>query len=265
MVKDVRIVVANPAGNITIFVLDEFSREQYQSVATQLLAMEEFQAEQVAFITGDGKMEMCGLEFCGNASRSFGLITALYRGFKGYCQIDVDVSGSDEILTVDVDTTTSYTHIKMPMPLSITTLENTPIEMINGSKLVDLGGIIHVVLADVEASRENFDVIKEYINEKYNPAAMGVMFYDTKNGSLIPVVYVQDVDTTYFEGSCGSGATAVAIAFADEEDNGTFKFTLPQPAGTITSTVEKTNGKLDAVYIEGPVTLSQTINVKIDC
>ncbi len=53
---------------------------------------------------------------------------------------------------------------------------------------------------------------------------MGVMFYDTARNVLTPVVYVKDVDTTYFEGSCGSGSTAVAAAFCQEERSGTFSF-----------------------------------------
>ena len=40
MKRKINIIVADPAGNITIFVKDRFGREDYQNVATQLLAME---------------------------------------------------------------------------------------------------------------------------------------------------------------------------------------------------------------------------------
>lgn len=92
---------------------------------------------------------------------------------------------------------------------------------------------------------------------------MGVMFCDTKAGTMTPVVYVKDVDSTYFEGSCGSGSTAVAIAFAEKEKEGSFSYTLSQPAGTITATVEKAEGKIQAVYIEGPVSLNPVQQVEI--
>lgn len=36
--SSIHICIANPAGNITIFVLDRFPRSQYQTVASQLLA-----------------------------------------------------------------------------------------------------------------------------------------------------------------------------------------------------------------------------------
>ena len=269
MKKNINIIVANPAGNITIFVLDKFPRESYQQVATQLFSIKEFAAEQVCFILepgkkSDGKMEMSGLEFCGNASRSFGLITAKKLGLKGTAEVVVDVSGSKHKLRVYVDLESNYTKIKMPDPLSVSTFQGEPISMLNGGQMVDLGGIIHVVLKGIEPTRENFDIIKDYINKKYNPPAMGVMFYNTLELKLVPVVYVSDVDTTYFEGSCGSGTTAVAIAFSANEKDGTYTFTLPQPAGTILSTVEKENGKIKAVYIEGKVSLSEIKTVEID-
>ncbi|MEG1567847.1 MAG: hypothetical protein RR347_09205 [Anaerovoracaceae bacterium] len=270
MKKNINIIVANPAGNVTIFVLNKFPRSQYQTVATQLLELEEYAAEQVCFILemADekpyGKMEMCGLEFCGNASRSFGLIIAKKLKINGLGQITVSVSGSEELLTVGVDTERNYTKINMPKPLSVETIENTPIAMLNGCKKVDFGGIIHVVLTDVEPSRDNFDIIKDYINKEYDPPAVGAMFYNTSESILVPVVYVKDVNTTYFEGSCGSGTTAVAVAFATDESDGTYSFTLPQPAGTICATVEKSNGNINDVYIQGQVSLSDIISVEID-
>ena len=50
MKRKIRIIVANPAGNITIFVKDRMGRDVYQKVASQLLDMEELKGEQVAFM-----------------------------------------------------------------------------------------------------------------------------------------------------------------------------------------------------------------------
>ena len=41
MKKNIDIIVANPSGNITIFVKTPVPRSEYQAVASQLLAMEE--------------------------------------------------------------------------------------------------------------------------------------------------------------------------------------------------------------------------------
>ena len=264
MKKDIRIQVADASGNITIFVLDRCTRDQYQHIATRLLAMEELGGEQVAFVTGENSMEMCGLEFCGNASRSFALMLAKKQHLEGTAKIQIQVSGCNEVLGVDVDPANNYTRIKMPLPTSVERLTDTGIGFLEHACLVDLDGIMHAVVTDVEASEANFVLAKGYINDKYAPPAMGVMFYDTEKNYLTPVVYVADVDTTYFEGSCGTGSTAVAAAFTTEEKSGTFQFELVQPAGTIIATIEKAHGEIKNIYIQGPIVLHDELVVSIE-
>ena len=264
MEKKIRVQVADASGNITIFVLDYFDRSQYQNIATQLLDMEHLGGEQVAFVTGENSMDMCGLEFCGNASRSFALMLAEERRIEGTAKIQVQVSGCSEILGVDVDPANNYTRIKMPLPVSVEHLAGTGINFLEGACLVDLDGIMHAVVTDVDASEENFVLARDYINDKYAPPAMGVMFFDSQKNFLTPVVYVRDVDTTYFEGSCGTGSTAVAAAFTVEEKSGTFQFELVQPAGTIIATIEKAHGEIKTIYIQGPIVLHDVAQVIID-
>lgn len=264
MKQNIRVRVADASGNITIFVLDQFPRSQYQDIATQLLDMEELGGEQVAFVTGENSMEMCGLEFCGNASRSFALMLAEERQIEGTAKIQVQVSGCNEILGVDVDPANNYTRIKMPLPVSVTHLTDTGIDFLEGACLVDLDGIMHAVVTDVEASDGNFVRAKDYINDKYAAPAMGVMFFDSEKNFLTPVVYVRDVDTTYFEGSCGTGSTAVAAAFTTEEKAGIFQFELIQPAGTIIATIEKAHGEIKNIYIQGPIVLHDVQEAAID-
>lgn len=261
MKKKIKILIANPAGNITIFVLDHFDRSHYQLIATQLLAMDHLGGEQVAFIAGPDRMDMCGMEFCGNASRAFALMLAKKRGITGDGKVEINVSGCPKPLTVEVDTKNNFTKIEMPPPLAV---DHLKAEMLpEDAQLVDMDGIVHVVVKDMAANLDNFNIIKEYIQQQYDPAAIGVMFYDTKASTLAPVVYVKDVASTYFEGSCGSGTTAVAAAFSTGESDGTFSFTLPQPAGTITSTVVKAHGAILSVFIEGTVSLSDIMEVEI--
>ena len=75
---EVKLRVADPAGNITIFVTSPVERNLYAKVANELLAIKEFRGEQVGFIErhedGSSHMEMMGGEFCGNATRSFGYL-----------------------------------------------------------------------------------------------------------------------------------------------------------------------------------------------
>ena len=267
MKRNVNITVADPAGNITIFVKDRFDRADYAKVANQLLDIKELRGEQVTYILDlEGKeneypkMEMCGLEFCGNASRSFALLSAKAQGLKGENKLTIDVSGSDEPLEVQVNTDTNYTKIKMPRALSVFD------EEIFGkpAQIADYGGIMHVVVKNIEATEETFNKYKDYINAKYDPAAMGVMFWDDEKEALTPVVYVKDVDTTYFEGSCGSGSTATATCFGLSDGEGEHHYSLPQPAGTIDTTCIVRNGVAEEVYIEGPVGVSENMVLEVE-
>ena len=291
MKKKIKIIVADPAGNITIFVKDSFDRSQYPQVSRQLLEMKELRGEQVAFILdtpscgrAEGKMEMCGLEFCGNASRSFGLIKARELGIEGEGSVFVDVSGCDEILTIDVNTESSYTKVKMPNPVRLSKIDLSSLAIDDAAyagdaagsgdavPAVDFGGILHVILRGIPATEKNFAAIKDLIMAKYNPPALGVMFCSSdikKDGgasicAMTPVVYVKDVDTTYFEGSCGSGTTACAASFGLDQGDGIHHFVFRQPEGTIEATAHISEGRVEKVYIEGTVELSEEKEVEID-
>ncbi len=264
MKKNIDIIVANPSGNITIFVKTPVPRSEYQTVASQLLAMEELGGEQVAFILPnpqiegiDGCMEMCGLEFCGNASRSFGLVLAQEAGDSGTAAKTVQVSGCEEPLTVELDMDMNSAKIRMPNPVSC--------EKKQECTIVDFGGILHIIVEDLPPSKEVFDLLKDRVYDQLNPPAMGVMFWDTAEKKLTPVVYVKEVDTTYFEGSCGSGTTAMAAAFSMGREDGTHSWSIPQPEGTIDATAVVKDGRAVEIYIDSPVDVKplQTVEVEI--
>ncbi|MBK5263582.1 MAG: hypothetical protein JJE17_13620, partial [Peptostreptococcaceae bacterium] len=116
MRNTLNIFTANPAGNKTIFVLDHFERTEYKDIADKLLANQGIAAEQVGFIipaagSEPSRMEMCGQEFCGNASRSYALYLAKLLGINGIGSVSIKVSGIDEALEVEVDTSSNYTKI----------------------------------------------------------------------------------------------------------------------------------------------------------
>ena len=68
----IKVRVADPAGNITVFVTTPVEREKYPAIARQLLAREELKGEQVGFIEktdkGDFRIVMMLGEFCGIVS-----------------------------------------------------------------------------------------------------------------------------------------------------------------------------------------------------
>jgi len=254
---DLKIQIADSSGNVTAFVHTPAEREDYAGIASHILEMGNTGAEQVGFIknltAGENlpEMEMCGLEFCGNATRAFALMSALASGMKGECTVKVRVSGCGEPLDVCVNTETGWAGLRMPGISGIYT------ETIAGKELTvaDLGGIMHVIAENETASDESFCIYREYINNKYNPPAMGVMYTGPEENKMTPVVYVRDVDSTYYEGSCATGSTAYAAVRALSEGNGMHRFEIRQPAGTITATCKIYDGTVLEIYIEGPVTL----------
>lgn len=255
MPHTIEIIPADPAGNKTIFVTTPIARKDYQSIASFLLSLDEYEAEQVAFILPDGSMEMCGMEFCGNASRTYGLIKAKRSGATGKGAISIKVSGCDALLNVEFDTSTNSTKIDMPVPLSVMDYNN--------NILVNLGGIMHLVTTNKQADPNTFQRLKNRIMTEFQPPALGVMFYNPATCELIPVVYVADVDSTYFEGSCASGSVAVACAMTQEMNEGEASFTIKQPKGTLTAIIKKRQNHIESVSIEGPVIIGDAVTLPL--
>jgi diaminopimelate epimerase len=251
----IEIIPADPAGNKTIFVTTPVDRKHYQQVASFLLSLEEFEAEQVAFILPDGRMEMCGMEFCGNASRTYALIMAKNQGLTGKQEITVNVSGCEQPLQVRVNMEEKHTGIDMPIPREICAYGN--------DTLVDLGGIMHLVTTDKSADPNAFQRLKNRIMNEVRPPALGVMFYNSRTNEMTPVVYVADVDSTYFEGSCASGTVAAAAALTANESDGEYRFTITQPKGTLTAVIKKRQNTIESVSIEGPIIIGDPVTVQL--
>lgn len=285
MGRNIKIIVANPAGNITLMVLTPVDRKEYREITSRLLAMKfrdaegvEVSAEQVCFILSDGKdgqypsMEMSGLEFCGNASRTFAYYIAGLHN-PPLESVTVKVSGCVLPLTSATDLCGNKSCITMPLPdnveeispemLSLTASDTTDGNNPQKGIFVAMDGISHMILRNIKATEEIFTRIKDRIYSNIDLPAFGIMFTYTDSENMTPVVYVRDVDTTYFEGSCASGTTAASCAFAYGASDGIHHFVFHQPEGTLESTVTKENGQIVKVELDGSVTLSSEISVSI--
>ena len=308
MAEKVNVIVANPAGNTTLFVMDPYPVSRYSEVANALLEIDfkaqygeafadkgiftediyknEIKGEQVAFVLDDTEdglpaMNMCGLEFCGNASRSFAFLRAHLDGME-QGELKISVSGCDYPLTAEIVAPDKSAKIQMPLPKLAATYSAAQLgladrypDMADGI-LVNMDGIFHLVLKDVDASPEIFEELKAlfYPGEGgltnlpgegvlTDFPAFVVMFLNTINEILTPVVYVHDVDTTYFEGSCASGTTATAFAAAIDLPDGLHQLAFRQPAGTLYAEIQKESGKITEIKLDGLVELSDMITVEI--
>lgn len=258
-----KVLRADPAGNITLFVLDPVERAERGQVAAKLMELPQFKAEQVGYICpvsdgGDGRMEMAGGEFCGNATRAFGMLVAQEKG--GMSRVRAEVSGCDHMVTVDVDLEAGTSRSEMPLPLEVRQAE------VEGHKgtLVNLGGIAHLVVEDVAPDMAFFEKAEPLFQDIPELDAYGVMFLDQATGRMTPLVKVPAAGSLVWEGSCGSGSLASAIAQSQDAPDGEFARDYVQPAGVVRATVDRREGRVVAAYIGGPVTLDAPVEVEIE-
>ena len=274
-----KILVANPAENITVFVLEPVDDPAERAALTKaILAERSLRAEQVGFVippensasgldAGLWRLEMAGGELCGNAARSFGLYVARVLGFERRATVLVSVSGADAPVPVDTSVESSRATAEIPIPAAGETLlyEGRPLPMLV------FKGITHIIAPDVKAGRETFFALKKLYLKKISRStefplpetppwcALGVMFYETAPRFLRPAVYVRSTDSLVFESSCGSGSAALGVWFSRELQNGTASYFIAQPGGIIGTKITKKAGEITRIIIEGEVKLGEPL------
>ena len=262
------IVIADPAGNMTAFVLDPVETpEDRAALSRAILADPLLKIEQAGFVSppktegGLWRLEMMGGEFCGNAARSFGLFAAREQGLTCRMSLPVSVSGTESPVTVTADTESGWAEAEIPLPLALESLEYSGVCL----PALVFDGITHLIAPDTAPSEGAFKKIKESLEKKYAtlhpcgriPAAVGVLFYDTGSRFMTPVVYVRATDTLVFESSCGSGSAALGVWESRDFPDGESRLSVAQPGGVIEVKVRKTGGRADSIRIGGIVTLSR--------
>jgi diaminopimelate epimerase len=262
---ELEIVRADPAGNVTVFVMNPPDDAESRAAAVRaILDDSALQAEQVGFVMPPQPpdnlwtLEMMGGEFCGNASRSFGLLVAEKTGISGCAPLKVAVSGAQRPLEVTVDTRTGNAEIEMPAPLAVDAIEfNSRI-----FPLYVFDGISHVIAED---TAPDLNLARELLHRVEQaaglgkPDACGILFYDSKEKFLRPAVWVRAAGTFVFESSCGSGSAALALWLLRDSDETERLLEIAQPGGTITVRVLKRGGLIQRLSIGGKVTLGEPL------
>lgn len=255
---DIKYVVADPAGNITGLVLTKLPQSDYKAVARYLIEHSPFGLEQVGFIHDcndcDGSLEMMGGEFCGNASRSFGLYLAKNAISIQDGKVLIRVSGVSAKLEVRTDLKLNEANIKMP---PIQALVNIQTKEYGQVPMVVMEGISHVLLIDRHPDQEKGEQLIRELADDSGDDALGVMYYESDHRFLTPLVWVRDTDTMIWESSCGSGSVALA-SYLEQAAQGDWTQTFKEPGGTLK--VERLDG---ALYLGGPVTFSEVISTKL--
>jgi len=227
MEKKVFIITAAGGNATAIQILEESkTRSEYAALGRSLINDYQSQAvEQAGFlIPSQNHFEMSGGEFCGNAARAATIllaretnrsaVTFTMSGFSGLVQGKVRELVGDK----------SFVECFFPsLPLKVTKLSwDKP------AFLVDLGGIVHVVIEDdfpQEFTSEHRRICQLLNLEERE--AVGVVWTKKNNeeAKIDPVVWVKEVNSFFYESSCGSGSIAVAKALGVRR--------IKQPTGQI--------------------------------
>ena len=262
---ELEIVSADPAGNITIFVLNPPGRPRERAEAVRaLLADPALKAEQVGFVFPPEqpgalwRLEMMGGEFCGNAARSFGLVAARQMGLSGRHTLMIAVSGMNAPVPVSIDTEYETAAVAIPAPVGETVIDHEgrrfPVYIFEG--------ISHIIAEDI-ASDEALarSLIGALLAARETAArrfdAVGVLFYDSENRFLRPAVWVRATDTLVFESSCGSGSAALGVWLTRSANDTDKTLALAQIGGVITVRVVKQGGTITTLSIGGKARLSE--------
>lgn len=257
---EIQYLLADPTKNITVLVTTPVSRALQPELASLLLDLEP-EAEQVGFVetAADGQMrlQMMGGEFCGNATRAYAMYIARQRG--GLSEVRLRVSGCDHIVTAAVDLARGAARAEMPLPRAVRAAE---VEGHAGT-LVDLAGIAHLVIEGVAPSEDFFRAAEPLFSAIEGLDAYGVIFLDRTSHRITPLVKVVDTGTLIWEGSCGSGTIACAVAESAGLADGLFEQDYFQPAGVVRASIERRGGAVVSAAIGGPVTLDEPMCITL--
>lgn len=255
-----KVLRADPAGNITLYVLDPVPANQRASLAARLMELPGQGIEQVGFRCSpgpgcDGRMEMAGGEFCGNATRAYGQLIA--REMGGSNQVRLEVSGCDHPVTVITDLDAGTARTEMPLPLYAKDVDAAG----KSGILVHLGGIAHLVVEGIEPTLDFFEKAEPLLRDIPGLDAYGVIFL--KDGRMTPLVKVPAAGSLVWEGSCGSGTLAAAVAQSLNAPDGQFARDYVQPAGTVRAGVVREGGRVAKAWIGGPVSLGEPFETEV--
>lgn len=265
--KKYQITIVRPGGNDTALVKGIIQKNQRKKINDQI--MQRFpNVEQVGFYEyypteKNARLEMAGGEFCGNAIRSLAFL--LLNGKKG--ELKMKVSGTKKILyTGSKRKNTSYA--QMPIPSDARSIKR----LSNVLFLINLEGITHLIY--LQNKKQAPEKLKEQAKELlkrndllYSKKAAGVMFVSNISQNKMkvdPVVWVRDIKTLFYETSCASGSTAIALWKAKERKQNSSIYKILQPSGKyLTVSVEKNLVSFRNAVISGSIEVLLSKEVKL--
>lgn len=254
---ELNILRADPAGNITVFVLDPVEKAQRAAIAEKIMAIPELKAEQVGYACAaeddvDGHMEMMGGEFCGNATLSAAAVVMGQLGLDAGDML-IEVSGAPEPVKVTgvMSAPDRFDgEVGMPLPESIYECSFLDGFDCHTLPLVRFPGICHAIVSAGTLTREKAEAVIGPWCRQIGSEALGLMFFDKDKNTLTPLVYVESTGTAVWEGSCASGTAAVASYLA-ELDGEYASVCLFEPRGRLSAVAACSGSQVTCLKLSG--------------
>ena len=120
--------------------------------------------------------------------------------------------------------------------------------------VVFLDNIAHVIMGKNFDKNFTKEILERKIKEwcRYlNVSALGIMNYDFEKSELKPLVYVERIDTLYWENACASGTAAIAY-YLDAKTKMPINIKVKQAGGKYLEAFTTSENKL---YLKGKVQL----------
>ncbi|MNZ82155.1 hypothetical protein D3C78_1008480 [compost metagenome] len=250
---------------MTILVKTGHLAEEYERIASKIMAYDNVYAEQVGFIKQPEKLEaaaylqMAGGEFCGNACMSLAAYIASLKGVKtnDLTEIIIEASGTNQLVTCQVKRSSHHFHCQISMPIP-TKIEQRTI-MYEGLDLdiviVRYPDFIHIVMESEqfsESAKARAQSLAKLLGIMLGANLIGVLLYNSDTGEMAPLIYVPILDSLVWERGCGSGTASVG-AYLAWKHGGTIAAPIKQPGGTIHVSAQCENGVISSLTIEGAV------------
>ena len=210
-------IITAAGGNATAIdtLAAPLTRAAYAARGQALVAAYAAQGvEQAGFLirtANAAHFEMAGGEFCGNAARAAALLLAPQGG-----AVSFSMSGFARRVQAEVVRRAADFWVRCRFPGMQAVAQPVCLDDGSAAALVDLGGIVHVVLeaafpAAAEAFRARHRALCAQLDLAARPA-VGVVWCERAHGrvAIHPVVWVREVDSFFYESSCGSGSIAAA-------------------------------------------------------
>ncbi|MBO4301715.1 MAG: hypothetical protein J5861_08960 [Desulfovibrio sp.] len=251
----------SPGGNITLlFPAEQLATQTQTRLATAALEEAFLGGEQAGFFyAAEKRLRMAGGEFCVNASRAVGAFLAYQRerdtAFLPELQEEIHVSGWDTPVRLNIRGLAPQWQVE-----AVLQLPSCPVEAgESGVGLVRLPGISHLLIdAQIHPLPDDLHAAAAELRRCHNldiEPATGVVWWHQCGDQLnmLPLVRVRDIDTTFVENACGSGALALALSLSASQARK--NFSIMQPSGSSLNVRLFTHGETLLAGIDGPVRL----------